>query len=138
MDEKKQHILKLLHNTYCRLQPSSIQGVGIFAIRDIPAGTNPFAGAILPDSYLFTKDELTDLPEEVKTMVNDFFVADQDGLIDIPEYGLNGIDVSYFVNHSKTPNLITHDESETFVASREIKKGEELTVDYSTYDTRPR
>lgn len=137
-NQKKQHILNLLQKTYCRLQPSSIQGVGVFAIRDIPKNTNPFEGVTIPDSELFSQSELAELPEEVKTMVNDFFVADEEGRIDIPDYGLNGIDISFFINHSKTPNLITHDESVTFVTSRDIKKGEELTADYSTYDTKSR
>lgn len=135
--EKKQHILTLLQNTYCRLRASKIQGVGVFAIRDIPKGINPFEGAQLVDSCLFEKQELAALPAEVQEMVNDFFVTDENGQIDIPEYGLNGIDVSFFINHSKTPNLITHDESETFETAHEIKKGEELTADYSTYDATP-
>lgn len=135
--EKKQHILRLLENTYCRLRPSGIQGVGVFAIRDIPKDTNPFQGIPLVDSCLFDKGELSHLPREVLEMVSDFFVTDEHGQIDIPEYGLNGIDVSFFINHSKTPNLITYDESETFVTAHEIKKGEELTADYSTYDSAP-
>jgi len=57
--EKKEVILKKLENTYCRLQPSMISGVGVFAIRDIPQGINPFQGAqepewieTTPDAYL--------------------------------------------------------------------------------------
>lgn len=111
--------------------------MGVYAIRDIPAGINPFLGAVIPGSELFMKDELVGLPEEVQTMIRDFFVTDAGGHIDIPDYGLNGMDISYFVNHSKTPNMVTHDESETFVTAREIKTGEELTVDYSSYDARP-
>jgi len=134
--DKKQQILSLLENTYCRLRPSSIQGVGVFAIRNIPKGVNPFQGVPLVDSCLFKKEELAHLPEEIQEMINDFFVIDTSGQIDIPEYGLNGIDIGFFINHSKTPNLITYDESETFVTAREIKKGEELMADYSTYDSK--
>jgi len=39
--------LKRLEKVYCRLAPSSVHGVGIFAIKDIPKGINPFA-----DSYI--------------------------------------------------------------------------------------
>ncbi len=52
----------------------------------------------------------------------------------IPEYGLNGMDISFFLNHSKKPNIITTDEGNTFLTRRKIKKGEELTIGYNTYD----
>ena len=39
----KQTILEhLKNNIYCRLKPSKIHGVGVFAIRNIPKNTNPF------------------------------------------------------------------------------------------------
>ena len=40
----KKEILNNLKNTYCRLKASKIQGVGIFAVREIPKGKNPFFG----------------------------------------------------------------------------------------------
>ena len=42
---KRKRLLGNLKNTYCRLKPSNIEGVGVFAIRDIPQGVNP-----LPES----------------------------------------------------------------------------------------
>ena len=44
------------------------------------------------------------------------------------------MDISYFLNDSKKPNLKTIDDGENFVTLRKIKKGEELTVAYKTYD----
>ena len=71
-------------------------------------------------------------------MIDDFFVIEKDGTVYIPETGLNGLDVSYFLNNSKKPNLrIVGDGKEdalNFLTNRQIKKGEELTVEYSTYD----
>ena len=40
----------------------------------------------------------------------------------------------FFLNHSKTPNLYTPDAGRTFITLREVVAGEELTVDYATYD----
>ena len=31
----------LRENVYCRLAPSTVHGVGVFAVRDIPAGVDP-------------------------------------------------------------------------------------------------
>jgi hypothetical protein len=35
----KKAILKSLENNYCRLKPSKIEGIGVFAIRDIAKNT---------------------------------------------------------------------------------------------------
>ena len=136
--EKKKEILKNLKNTYCRLRASKIEGVGIFAIRDIPKGKDPFAGIKQPKWHKFEAKEIKNLDKEVLKMIDDFFVIEDDGSVYIPETGLNGIDISFFVNNSKNPNLKIvgngKDEALVFKAARPIKKGEELTVSYSTYD----
>lgn len=133
MDQAKAAILEKLKNTYCRLKPSAIEGVGIFAIRDIPADINPFEG--LKQEWLeFSMDELKDLDPEVLQMVDDFFVIEKDQTVWVPERGLNGMDISFYLNNSDTPNLKTIDGGETFITLREIKKGEELTAEYATYD----
>jgi len=41
MNKTKKDILERINNTYCRLKASSIQGIGVFAIRDIPENINP-------------------------------------------------------------------------------------------------
>ena len=51
----------------------------------------------------------------------------------MPTYGIDAIDKSYFLNHSKKPNMVTKDKGETFVAMRTIKAGEELCANYDQY-----
>lgn len=133
MDKIKKNILKSLRNTYCRLMPSKIQGVGVFAIRDMPKGKNPFYGTNKESWIKFTKEELMDLDREILDMINVFFVVNKNNTVHIPDFGINRMDISYFVNHSKKPNLTTNKNGVNFVTSRKIKKGEELTVSYSTY-----
>ncbi len=140
----RQKILENLKNTYCRLKPSKIEGVGVYAIRDIPKGKNPFLGIKNNKWRKFKMQELKKLDKEILKLVDDFFVIEypsghkQDGSVYIPETGLNGIDVSFFVNNSKNPNLkIVGDgkyEALIFKTLRKIKKGEELKVSYATYD----
>ena len=134
MENKKQEILKKLNNTYCRFKPSGIQGVGVFAIRDIPDGVNPFQGIHVQKWIEFNMYELQELDKEILQMIDDFCVVEKDGSVLIPENGLNGMDISFFLNHSSEPNLKTVDEGFTFVTLRNISKGEELTVGYETYD----
>lgn len=139
MNIQKEQILNLLKNTYCRLKGSKIEGVGVFAIRNIPKGKNPFLGSINQPWYKFNiKDLNKKLDKEVLKLIDDFCVIEKNGEVYIPKTGLNGIDISFFVNNSKNPNLKIKengkDEALTFITKRIIKKGEELTVTYATYD----
>lgn len=131
---KKQEILAQLKNTYCRLKPSKIEGVGVFAIRDIPEGINPFGKAFPEVWHEFQQEELKDLPQEIIELLDVFYVVEKDGSVYIPEKALNGIDISFFVNNSENPNIKTIDGGLNFVALRKIKKGEELVISYATYD----
>jgi len=130
----KKQILNNLKNTYCRLQPSKIQGVGVFAIRDIPARINPFDGLKKQKWIKFHISELEKLDKEILELIDSFFVIKNNGIVWISESGINGMDISYFLNDSKNPNLKTIDDGANFKTLRKIKKGEELTVAYSTYD----
>lgn len=129
----KQNTLSLLQKTYCRLQPSTIEGVGVFAIREIPEGVDPFEGMRDEPWHVFTVAELENLHPNVKKMIDDFFVIEKDGTVQIPASGLNGMDISFYVNNSKEPNLKT-ERGFAFMTTRVIHPGEELTVAYSTYD----
>lgn len=121
--EKKEFILKKLKNTYCRLQPSMISGVGVFAIRDIPQGINPFQGAQEPEWIEFSVEELKNLDKEIKKMIDDFYVIEKDGSVYIPECALDNMDVSFYVNHSTNPNLKKIDASGNYsIIESSIKK----------------
>ncbi len=130
----KKQFLKSLNDVWCRLAVTS-HGVGVVAIRAIPKGVDPFKrcdpfGDVLkvPEAEL----EASDAPKETKQLVRDF-CALQDGVYFVPDYGMDAIDKSYFLNHSTKPNMITKDDGEVFVAARRIKKGEELTANYEKY-----
>ena len=127
-------MIRNLKYTYCRLKPSQISGVGIFAIRDIPKEINPFQGIRNQKWYKINKSKLEGLDEEILKMIHDFYVNEDNKNVWIPEYGLNGMDITFFLNHSKNPNLKTIDDGLTFITLKDIKKDEELTIAYETYD----
>ncbi len=138
MNNLKKEILDNLKNTYCRLKPSTINGMGVFAIRDIPKGVNPFYETPQHRWLQFTMTEIKKLDKGILKLIDDFFVIEKDGTVYIPKYGLNGLDISFFVNNSKKPNLkIVGDGKESvldFITHRKIKKNEELTVRYERCD----
>lgn len=133
----KQHLLNHLQNDiYCRIKQSKIHGVGVFAIREIPKHTNPFLNCNKCKYVPFTEKELQKVPNEVRKMIDDFF-GKYDSELYIPDIGLNAIDISFFLNQSKKPNLEAVENKEgfadSFITLRNVKKGEELTVNYSSF-----
>jgi len=134
MIKRKNLIIENLKNTYCRLKPSKTQGVGVFAIKDIPKQTDPFPTIRKQKWIKFNYSELKNLGKEILSLIESFFVVHKNGDVHISEAGLNGMDISYFLNNSEKPNMKTTDDGENFITTRKIKKGEELTVAYATYD----
>jgi SET domain-containing protein len=135
MKMTKKQFLASLNHVWVRLG-SGQHGVGVFAIRPIPKGTDPFKNCDpFGDVLEIPEKELAQskAPASVKTLVRDF-CALQNGIYFVPDYGIDAIDKSYYLNHSNKPNLTTKDRGETFVALRNIKKGEELTTSYDLFN----
>jgi len=130
----KRTALRNLKNTYCRLKSSSHHGVGVFAIRDIPKNFNPFKGLKRQKWVEINIDELKHIEKDAMKMIDDFYVIEKDGKIEVNEGGLNGIDISYFLNDSKTPNVKRVKGGHEVITLRKIKKNKELTLAYSTFD----
>jgi SET domain-containing protein len=80
--------------------------------------------------------ELKNLDKNTKKMISDFFGMNENKEFLIPEGGLNGMDISFFLNTSLNPNIKTIDDGTNFISIKKIKKGEELTVSYAPYDVR--
>ncbi|MEN9712456.1 MAG: hypothetical protein RLY90_717 [Pseudomonadota bacterium] len=129
MQKSKKFLLDHLKNdVYCRLGVSKIAGVGVFAIRDIPAGVNPLKSWLPSQEVDIDKAELKKLPTSVREQVEMFCYYD-DKKVSIPVIGLNSMNMAIYLNHSKTPNL-KFKRNGKLVALHDIKKNEELTIDY--------
>lgn len=130
----KRQFLRSLHDVWCRLAVTK-HGVGVVAIRDIPKGTDPFKNCDPHGDVIEVSEkelEESGAPKEAKQLVRDF-CALQNGVYFVPDYGIDAIDKSFFLNHSSRPNMVTLDKGEVFVTARKIKKGEELTANYEQY-----
>jgi hypothetical protein len=120
---------------YTRLQRSPIHGVGVFAIRDIPKGTGIFKN---DDNKMIwvNKDDISNIDMELLRLYDDFSV-NKNGKLGCPK-NFNMLTVGWYINESKdNPNVCCNDNYD-FIALRDIKKGEELTVNYSTYSEHPK
>jgi len=121
-------------DVYCRLGVSKIHGVGVFAIVDIPEGIDPFKRCM--DEY--EEHKVSDLHFERmdpahKKLYDDFCVFEEDNTVVWTPMSFNRIDISYYLNDSKTPNMEASEHGDFFYTARDIKAGEELTVSYETY-----
>lgn len=123
--------------TYIRLKPSKVHrgGIGVFAIKKIDKDTDIFSGKYDKIQWLnVNKLRLGSLPKEIQKLYDDFCIIKNNNT----EYGcpksFNQLTPCWYLNSSKHPNVRCDEKSGyKFYALRNIKKGEELTVDYSTY-----
>jgi SET domain-containing protein len=134
-------LLKHLEDeVYCRISVSKIKGagVGVIAIRDIPKGINPFQIAgqdcIAFETVKIPFSEVKKLNPGVKKIIKDFISPGND-YYELPKMGLNNLEISFYMNHSKTPNMEIWYSNKCpynlFRTNRRIKKGEELVIDYN-------
>ena len=129
----------LKNDIYVRLKPSKNKGVGVFAIKSIPAGVDPFKvpKTIKHNLVIVREDEIKGLDKNVQKIVYDFYQPSTKGVYHIPVNGPNANDISFYLNHSvKKANLDIVEGNEellSFVTSRRIENGEELLINYNEY-----
>ncbi|MGG9963798.1 SET domain-containing protein [Ferruginibacter sp. SUN106] len=128
---KAELLAELTNNTYVMLKPSPIEGVGVFAITDIPKGCrNMFSKPDASEEWITVpKTEVEALPAHAQFIVGNYCLYDEDNYF-IPGNGFKKIDLSLFLNHADIPNVISINDGDYFEAVRDIKAGEELLVDY--------
>ncbi|MGD1020600.1 MAG: FRG domain-containing protein [Verrucomicrobiia bacterium] len=123
---------------HTRLAPSLVDkgGVGVFAIVDIAKGTRLFEGD--NEEMLWAPAAIIKkAPAAIRRLYRDFAVF-KDNLFGCP-LNFNRLTMSWYINDSKNAanaNVYATDEYD-FVARRNIKAGEELLVDYSSYSAPP-
>ncbi|MEJ7589604.1 MAG: SET domain-containing protein [Ferruginibacter sp.] len=129
---KEELLADLAGNTYVMIKPSPIEGIGVFAIHDIPKGCRHMFSNIdnENDKWLkISRAEIDLLPSHSKQLIETYCLYDDDNYY-VPEYGFKKMDLVNFLNHSDTPNLMSVSEGAFFEATRDIKTGEELFIDY--------
>lgn len=121
----------LANDTWVMLQPSRVAGVGVFAIRDIPAGCRRmFSEPDASDDWVHVpRAEVDALPPHARLPVENYCLYDERHYF-VPRHGFKRMDLSLFLNHSDVPNVRSVDDGDYFEAVRDIAAGEELLIDY--------
>jgi SET domain-containing protein len=128
----KEALLKqLAESTYVMIKASPVHGIGVFAIRDIPKGTQDIFSQGIGDWIEVSKEEVEALPKHSRDLVENHCLFDEKSYF-IPDYGFKLVDLVIYLNHSESPNIVSINDGERFEAIRDIACGEELFVDYGT------
>jgi SET domain-containing protein len=75
--------------------------------------------------------EVEQLPQYAREMIYNYCTYDDDFYY-IENSGFKKMDLSCFINHSEQPNIVPVNNGQYFEASRDIRSGEELLIDYGT------
>ena len=128
---KEELLEELSGNTWVMIKPSPIEGIGVFALQDIPKGCRSmFSKANEQEQWIpVSKSEVENLPAHAKALIENYCLYDEENYF-VPNYGFKKMDLVNFLNHSDTPNVISINDGEFFEAIRDIKQGEELVIDY--------
>ena len=118
----------LKDDVYCKLGVSTIHGIGVFALRDIPKGAKPLKSLVSTKEVKFSRIELKKVPSTVRKHLAMFCLVEK-GRVHAPEIGMNAVNLSVYLNHSKTPNLFYNDKG-VLEALVDIPQGTEVTIDY--------
>jgi SET domain-containing protein len=125
----KELLSELTNNTYVMIKPSPVDGIGVFAIRDIPKGCRKMFSKGIGEWIKIPKAKIELLPAHSKTLIETYCLYDDENYF-VPDYGFKVMDLVNFLNHSDNPNIISINDGEEFEAIRDIIAGEELLIDY--------
>ena len=109
------------------LQPSPLEGLGVFATSDIPRGTLIWVLDPAVD-LIITEVQLAERPPVYRNYMQRYAYFDRG----LNAYLLDG-DHARFLNHSSEPNLDFSAADGSGVAVRDIRPGEEILCDYGQF-----
>lgn len=125
LNKKEEQIFELNSTIKCKLAPSKIHGIGVFAIMDIKKGQKLHCiPSFTPKWYKINYASLTGLLPEIRQLILERWPSIING-----SHFLSPNDMGWlvtFINHSDTPNY----DVDTDCALEDIKNGDEVTEDY--------
>ena len=103
------------------LNPSDY-GIGVFAVHDIKAGTK----LMLHDDGEVRVLKRENIPEEFHR----FCIYVDDEHCNVPRM-FNRMSIVWYLNHSDAPNAKANPDDDWYYATRDIRAGEEVLIDYN-------
>jgi SET domain-containing protein len=121
-----------------RLGVSEVHGIGVFAIRPISEGTKIFPNDSQPIRWVDVETLDQSRPDESARRFYDEFGIRQGGRIGCPRTFEN-LTPGWYLNEPPEGGRanVRADPDFSFFASRDIKEGEELLIDYASFSEPP-
>ena len=136
----KDKLINYIENEiYFRVAQSPVHGVGLFAIKDIPKGTDIFVefdditDGETPHEFKVALNKMESIPSSVKILLRDYQTTDENFQFIYLPPNYKYIH-SFWINHSDNPNgyfFTRENESRGFITIKFIKEGEEIFEDYN-------
>jgi hypothetical protein len=133
MDITEEVIKHLTYNIKTKIAISDIDGVGVFAIRDIKKGEDIFPiWEYDTGIYLIPNDRLNEIPSEVFELLDMYFINEECGYKVIRLFnGFNFLFHGFSFCNSAYETKYTQNISNDGIALRDIKAGEEILEWYT-------
>lgn len=133
MDITEEVFYHLLKNVKTEIKISPVNGVGVFAIKDILKGEEVFPTWNYESGiYLIPNDKLNLLPDSVKILLHKYFINEECGYKIIRLFkGLNFLFHGFSYCNSAYPNIEKVNMDNNGFALRDILEGEEILEWYT-------
>ena len=133
MDITEEVIYHLSKNVKTEIKISDIDGVGVFAIKDINEGEEVFPiWQYESGMYIVPNDRMKDIPNEVQNLLYKYFINGECGFKILRLYkGLNFLFHGFSYCNSAYPNKQNVNINNNGIALRDIKAGEEILEWYT-------
>jgi hypothetical protein len=133
MDMLDEVIKHLSNSIKTKIGVSSIDGIGVFAIRDIMEGDDVFIPWKFESGmYIIPNNRLDDIPNEVVDLMNMYFINEECGYKVIRLFkGFNFLFHGTSFCNSAFPNQENVNISTKGIALKDIKAGEEILEWYT-------
>lgn len=133
MDITEEVIYHLTKNVKTKIAVSNIDGIGVFAIRDINKGEEVFPiWEFESGIYIIPNNKMNDIPADVLDLLDMYFINAECGYKIIRLFkGLNFLFHGFSYCNSAWPNETAANITNDGIAIRDIKAGEEILEWYT-------
>ena len=133
IDITEEVIFHLSKNIKTELKNSDVNGIGVFAIKDINCGEQVFPiWEYESGMYVIPNKRLEEIPNEVKQLLHKYFINGECGFKILRLYkGLNFLFHGFSYCNSAYPNIKNTNIDNSGIALRDIKAGEEILEWYT-------
>ena len=138
--DEKNSVLKFLRDEYFTVLKPGVHGVGVFALRDIPSGVDPFPLYKHPLSKGGNKWFQVNFKRNELVGVNNSVIQYHATRVFHPKDEIvvtlsNEMHKLMYLNHSESNNLDKDDSNLSgLITNRKIKEGEELLQNYHHFE----